>query len=278
MRHLLKEDGIQSYLQEIANHRILTREEEVALFQKIEEGDEAAREEAIRCNLRLVVKVAMQFRDCNVPLADLIQEGNIGLMTVTRKFDWRKGFRFSTYAAIWIRQEIQAAVRNGSSMIRLPIRKARLMGRISETMRHFSSFEGREPTDEEIGLFLDMPTAKITAMMPFRDAIVSLDAERNEEGGNLLDTIPDNAPAPWIACSTAQNAVAVRSVLGLLSDRERDILNLRFGLEDGNPLSLRKTSRKVGLSQEGVRRIERRAIEKLQRPSILARLDGLAAA
>lgn len=279
MDHLLNEDGIQDYLKTISDHHILTREEEVALFQRIEAGDESAREEIVQCNLRLVVKIAFQFRDCGLPMADLIQEGNIGLIYVTSRFDWRRGFRFSTYAAFWIRQEIQAAIRNNSSMIRLPIRKARLMGRISEAIRHFNSCEGRDPNMEEISLFVDVPMEKLEVLMPLRESMVSLDAERTEDGGNLFDSIPQDAPAAYERLNDEQTGVAVRSVLGFLSDRERTIIEHRFGLnESGRALSLRKTSRKVGLSQEGVRRIERRALEKLQRPAIRAKLSGLATA
>ncbi len=277
MEKFMTDDGIQDYLKTIGNHRILTREEELELFQRVERGDEMAREEIIQCNLRLVVKIALQFKDCGVSMSDLIQEGNVGLIYVISRFDWRRGFRFSTYAAFWIRQEIQAAIRNNSSMIRLPIRKARLMGRISEAIRHFNSYEGRDPNTEEIALFLDVPEDKVAAIIPMRESIVSLDAERNEDGANLFDTIPDNRPAVYEALNTRQTGIAVRAVLDYLTDRERDILELRFGLTGGKALSLRKTSKKVGLSQEGVRRIERRALEKLQRPAIRAKLDGIAA-
>ena len=271
----LRDDGVQDYLKRVGSHHILSREEEVALFQRIEAGDEAAREELVRCNLRLVVKIAMQFKGCGLPVADLIQEGNVGLLHVTHKFDWRRGFRFSTYAAFWIRQEIQAALRNNGSLIRLPIRKARLMGRISEAIRHFNRFEGRDPITQEIADYLNVEEEKVAALMPLRESVMSLDAERNEDGTNLLEMVPHHAPAPAARLSEEQSNGAVRGVLRYLSDREREIIELRFGLNDGHTLSLRKTSRKVGLSQEGVRRIERRALGKLQRPNVMATLDGL---
>lgn len=273
----ISQDGLQTYLNEIADHRILTREEEVALFQRIEAGDESAREEVVRCNLRLVVKIALQFRDSGVPVADLVQEGNVGLLYVTQKFDWRRGFRFSTYAAFWIRQEIQAAVRNNSSFIRLPIRKGRLMGRIAEAIRHFQGNEGRDPSHEEIALFVNEPLDTVIGLMPLRESVMSLDQERGEEGTSLAQTLAHDGPAPYVRLDDEQRCTAVRGVLQYLSDRERHILELRFGLSGDKPLSLRKTSRLVGLSQEGVRRIERRALGKLQRPAIRCRLDGLAA-
>lgn len=274
----LTEDGLQDYLRQIADHPILTREDEVALFQRIENGDDSAREEVIRCNLRLVVKIALQFKDSGITLADLIQEGNIGLIYVTGKFDWRRGFRFSTYAAFWIRQEIQSAVRNNQSLIRLPIRKARLMGRISEAIRHFNAFEGRDPSVEEIATFVDVEVGKVKALMPLRESMVSLDVERGEDGGSLMETLADNRPAPYEALDNEQRRATVKNVMGFLSERERRILELRFGIGGrGRGLSLRKTSAIVGLSQEGVRRIERRALDKLQRPAIRSRLEGLVA-
>lgn len=275
MEAYIREDGVQDYLKRVGSHRILTKEEEVELFQRIEAGDESAREEVVRCNLRLVVKIALQFKGFGLPLADLIQEGNVGLLHVTRKFDWRRGFRFSTYAAFWIRQEIQAALRNNGSMIRLPIRKARLMGRITEAIRHFNNFEGRDPSAHEIAEHLSVSVETIEMLLPLRDVVVSLDAERNVDGGSLFDVVADDAIAPGTRLSEEQTNHAVRNVLRYLSGREREILELRFGLNDGRSLSLRKTSKKVGLSQEGVRRIERRALDKLQRPSIISRLDGL---
>jgi RNA polymerase primary sigma factor len=269
--------GLQTYLQEIGTNRVLSKKEEVRLFQRIEYDDEAAREEILQCNLRLVVKIAMQYRGCGVSTSDLIQEGNLGLLNVITKFDWRKGFRFSTYAAFWIKQEIQAAIRQSNSMIRLPVRKARLMGKISETVHFFQVYEGREPTIEEIATFLGEDEGKIKMLMPYRDPIVSLDAERNEDGGNLMDTIAQVGPAPYEALDAVQITDTVQNVLEYLTDREREVIQLRFGLKGGQPLSLRKVSSKVGLSQEGVRRIERRALAKLQRPAIKSKLAGLAA-
>ncbi len=267
------EDGLQNYLNNISDHRVLTKEEEVELFQKLEAGDEAAREEILRCNLRLVVKIALQFKESGLPVSDLIQEGNIGLIYVISKFDWRKGFRFSTYAAFWIRQEIQAAIRNNNSMIRLPIRKARLLGKIAEAVRHFNNYEGRDPSNEEVALFVGTSVKKIESISHMRESMVSLDAERNEDGTNLFDAIPDSAPAPSAQISESQSKQALREALSILSDREKRIMELRYGLNGGPALSLRKTSKFVGLSQEGVRRIEHRALQKLRRPNIQAKLD-----
>lgn len=274
--NLYKEDGIQDYLKRIGSHPVLTREQEVELFQRLEGGDESAREEIVRCNLRLVVKIALQFKGCGVPISDLIQEGNIGLLNVIDKFDWSRGFRFSTYAAFWIRQEVQAALRNQGVMIRLPIRKARIMGKITDAIRVFNTMEGRDPSVEEIANYIGVEIEKVKALMPMREAVVSLDAERTEDGGRLMDVIPhNNTPSPAARITENQTRQAVKDALEFLSDRERKVMELRFGLRGGRALSLRKTSKLVGLSQEGVRRVEARALGKLQRPAIRARLDGL---
>jgi RNA polymerase primary sigma factor len=270
-----REDGLQDYLKRVGSHRLLSREEEVELFQQLEAGDLSARDELVRCNLRLVVKIALQFKGMGTSLADLIQEGNIGLLNVIGKFNWRLGFRFSTYAAFWIRQEVQAAVRNGGSLIKLPIRKGRLLGKINEVVRTFNRSEGRDPSTSEIAAMLGVDEQKVVDLLPMRDSVVSLDADPNGEGVTLLHSLPEEGPAPYTRLQQEQLGAVVRGALEFLTERERTIMELRFGLADGRSHSLRKTSRKVGLSQEGVRRIERRALDKLSRPAIRQRLEGL---
>ncbi|MDX2175283.1 MAG: RNA polymerase sigma factor RpoD/SigA [Candidatus Sumerlaeia bacterium] len=271
------EDGVSTYLGEVGDHPVLTREEEQALFQRLETGDDAAREELVRCNLRFVVKIALKYRHCGVPLADLIQEGNIGLLTVLDKFDWRRGYRFSTYAAFWIRQEIQAAVRQRANLIRLPVRKARLLAKMEEQSKAFAMREGREPNVEELAAELAVEVEKIEALLPFRDAVMSLEAERSEDGACLLDAMCDEgAPAPGDDLLEEERCRLVRDAFRHLSDREREVVSHRYGFrEDGRALSLRKTSAIVGLSQEGVRRVEMRALGKLGRPAVSAPLRDL---
>ncbi len=274
MNEYLNEDGLQDYLRQISNHRRLTAQEEVELAKRIEAGDEDAREELVSSNLLLVVKLALKYRNCGVPMVDLIQEGNIGLLNVAGKYDWRKGFRFSTYAAFWIHQEIQNAVRNGTSMIRLPIRKSRLLGRVKDAMEQFSMHEGREPGIEELAHFLGEDEHKIAAVLPSRDPVVSLDLVQNEDGRSLLDTISDPAPSAADRLDEKQSHARVREVVACLPEMERRVLRERFGLDGGSSLSLRKVSRRVGLSQEGVRRVEQRALGRLRRPAYTAQLQG----
>jgi RNA polymerase sigma factor (sigma-70 family) len=233
----------------------------------------------VRCNQRLVIKMAVQFRGMGMPLGDLIQEGNVGLLAAIDRFDWRRGFRFSTYAAFWIRQEIQAAVRTGSQMVRLPVRRARMLGRIAEATRYFQAMEGRDPSVADLTQFLGEPEAKVVAAMAMRESVVSLDADPTGEGNSLLETLPDHGPAPSDRLEREQKEAAVRRALRGLTDRERRVVELRFGFNTGGrSLSLRHTSKHVGLSQEGVRRVENRALAKLSRPAIRSQLAGLMSA
>ncbi|MCB2156979.1 RNA polymerase sigma factor RpoD/SigA [bacterium] len=273
------EDGLQDYLRQVCDHPVLNREEEVALFQRHETGDETAREEILRCNLRFVVKIALQFKNRGLSVADLVQEGNIGLLQVIDKFDWRKGFRFSTYAAYYIRQEIQSAIHRQGSMIRLPVRKARLMGKINECTQRFLETIGREPTPKELSLDLDVPIEKIHDMLEMHHSFASLDAEPEDDGRSFSETLADeNAISPSHDIEEEQTRAAVCNVLDFLNDREREVMELRYGFRNGRSYSLRKASRLVGLSQEGVRRVEHRALDKLRRPAIRQHVDGLLSA
>ena len=275
-----RDEIVEMYLKEAADHPLLTREQEVALFQRLEAGDMSARDELVRCNLRFVVKVALRYCNCGVPLADLIQEGNIGLLQVVDKFDWRRGFRFSTYAAYYIRQEIQSAIQKQNTLIRLPVRKSRLLLRVIEHMRVFTEREGVEPTAEQIAEDLDVAVEKVHVVLSLRHSFVSMDSDPSEDSQALEDTLVDeSAPIPSARVSEEQTAAAVHRALAHLSDRERQVMELRHGIGSGKrALSLRGASKVVGLSQEGVRRVEQRAMGKLRRPAMQACLMGLGAA
>lgn len=273
------EDGIQEYLDGIAGFPVPTREEERALFQRLEAGDETAREEIVQRNLRFVVKVALQYRGIGVPTPDLIQEGNIGLMHAVGRFDWRRGFRFSTYAAYYIRQEIQAALQRQASMIRLPVRKARLLGRINDVCRRQLERDGTEPSVEEIAGELGLATDRIAPLMALRQSVISADAGRCEDSPSLYESMPSELPSAVVTLEEKETQAAVHNVLELLSPRERAVLRLRFGLTAaGDEHSLRSASKVVGLSQEGVRRVEMRALDKLRRPTLRARVENLLSA
>lgn len=271
------EDGIQDYMKEASDHRLLSREEEVEIFQRIEAGDDTAREEMVRCNLRFVIKIAMAFKGLGLPLADLIQEGNIGLLNVIEKFEWRKGFRFSTYAAYYIRQEIQAAIHRSGNMIRIPVRKSRLLTKINELFARYHEKLGREPSIEELSAHLDVSQEKIESVLELRHFFSSMDQEITDDGMTLSESMSNDEDEQIISNIHDQEVTCqVRDSLGYLSDREREVIELRFGMtQEDECLSLRQASKVIGLSQEGVRRVEHRALEKLRRPAISGRLESL---
>lgn len=266
MKTSLNEE-MKYYLKDVAKRKVLTREQEIALFKRLSEGDESARAEIVEANLRFVIKIALQFAGRGVPLPDLIQEGNIGLLEVVGKFDYRRGYRFSTYAAFWIRQSIQMALRKQSNVIRLPIRKSRMLGHLNEAISNFTHANGRQPTTGELARVIDMDERKVEHLMQLRDSVLSLDMEPEEDGGQLLTRLVDeDTPSPLEHCMESEKRQRVARVLDMLTEKERKVLKLRYGFNGEGNLSLRHTSKLVGMSQEGVRRVERAALKKLRRP------------
>lgn len=262
-------------LNEIQDQPVLTREEERDLFKRLEAGDATAREEIVRSNLRFVIKVAHEFLHRGLPLADLIQEGTVGLLEVIPKFKWRKGFRFSTYAAFWIRQAIQMALRRQAGIVRIPIRKSRMLGRMSKQAQQFRLQNGREPTALELADSMDLTVEEVEGLLALREGVTSLDAQDGEDGMRLLDTLPaQDTKSPRDLVGEKQMRSKVERVFDYLGQRERDVLRLRYGFDNGRALSLRNTSQVIGLSQEGVRRIERRALQKLRRPAMREMVAG----
>jgi RNA polymerase primary sigma factor len=271
------DESLPLYLKEIAKTPVLTRTEEVTIFKRLKRGDKAAREKIIQSNLRFVVKIALEFVNRGMPLSDLIQEGNVGLLEVIDKYDYRKGFRFSTYAAFWIRQAIQVALRRTNSLIRLPIRKSRLLGKLNDIVSGLVQREGRDPTTEELARETRLRPDRLEALLRMRGAVLSLDSpSESPDESNMLERIPDlTARSPVQHSMENQAKLKVSKMLDTLSEREKTIIKLRYGFENGKNLSLRKTSKFVGLSQEGVRRVEMRALAKLRRPSSRAYVQGL---
>ncbi|MCL5271660.1 MAG: RNA polymerase sigma factor RpoD/SigA [bacterium] len=269
--------GIKSYLGEISKFRVLTKEEEFELFERLRNGDETVRERIVKCNLRLVVRLAQRFLGKGLSLEDLVQEGNIGLMDVIDRFDHTLGFRFSTYAAFWIRQAIQVAVRKQGSLIRLPVRKARQLGRMSEIFHEYQCVHGRLPTADELAERLDCTVDQIVELLQISRTSMSLDSPLGDEDGvTLQDYLADpNARMPSDDSMRQELNYKLQQVLAQLSERETSILQLRFGLAGRKARSLRNISRKIGLSQEGVRRVEQRALAKLSRPHMRRQLAGL---
>jgi len=268
--------GIKTYLKEISRNRVLTKDEEYGLFQRLRDGDETARAEIIACNLRLVVRLAQRFQGKGLSLDDLVQEGNLGLMEVINRFDHNLGFRFSTYAAFWIRQSMQVAVRKQGSLIRLPVRKARQLGRMNEVVQEYLSLEGRAPNHGEIAARLKITEKQVNDLILMSKTTLSLDCPLDEEGGTLRDRVADEkTPLPYDQFVEKEMTQKINQALGQLTDRENSILRLRFGLQGQKSRSLRNISRRVGLSQEGVRRVEQRALAKLGRAHMRTQLTGL---
>jgi RNA polymerase primary sigma factor len=268
--------GLKTYLKEIGRHRVLTKEEEHALFERLRRGDESVRGEIIDCNLRLVVRLALRFQGKGLPLEDLIQDGNMGLLEVIDRFDHTRGFRFSTYAAFWIRQAIQVAVRKNGSLIRLPVRKARLLGHLAQVTYETLALRGRAPTVAELMQRLKLSERQVGDLLRISKSAVSLDTPADEDGVALGERLADAVtPLPAEQSMRKQMSRRVRHVLEQLSAREHSILDLRFGLSGDGARSLRMISRRVGLSQEGVRRVEQRALAKLGRAHMRRQLAGL---
>jgi len=258
-------DALQLFLNEAARWPLLTAAEEVELAKRIERGDEAAKERMINSNLRLVVSIAKKYQGHGLSLLDLIQEGIIGLIRAVEKFDWRRGFKFSTYATWWIRQAVQRGVANKSRTIRLPVHIVEREQRMARAERELTLKLEREPTEEEIAKAAKLPVKQVRDVRKAARAVTSLDRPIGEEGGSTYgDLIPgDTAPVEEELHVSLQQE-ALRKALGELPEREREVLRLRYGLNgDVDPQSLEQIGRHLGLTRERVRQLEAQALERL---------------
>jgi RNA polymerase primary sigma factor len=273
-------DLFRVYLDQIGRHPLLTREDEVELAQAIEAGDDAARRKMIESNLRLVVTIARRFSATGLPIGDLVQEGNLGLMRAVEKFDWRLGFKFSTYATWWIRQAIaRGAADRGTRAIRLPVHVDEQMGRLWRTQTRLHERLGREPTDDELADALEVPADKVARLKDTAHTVTSLDAPVGGDGAVLQDLLEDDAAAgPDELAVAAVGREALEQVLNALPDRERDVLVLRFGLDSGTPRTLAEVGSVLGFSRERARQVERDALASLRRPEVRSRLNDLGGA
>jgi RNA polymerase primary sigma factor len=270
------DEDVRVYIQEAGKYPVLSREEEVELFKKLENGNDFVFDEIVKHNLRFVIKIALKYKGRGLPLSDIIQEGNIGLLEVVSKYDYRKGFRFSTYAAFWIKQAIQVALRKNGSIIALPVRKARLVARLSETTASFVKKHGFEPSVSDLARIMKITEKVVKETRKLRESVLSLDGCTEDENISLIERVPDRkAQSPLEYCMANQLRIKIAGLLKMLSEKEQRIMRIRFGFEHGKNMSLRKTSRLVGLSQEGVRRIERKALAKLSRPSLKSKFAAL---
>jgi RNA polymerase primary sigma factor len=262
------DSGIKIYLREIGQTPLLTREEEVKLARRIKRGDQAARQQMIKANLRLVVKIAHDYASYGLPLLDLISEGNIGLMKAVERFDPKKGGKLSTYAAWWIKQSIKRALANQSKTIRLPVHLVDKIARMRRVGMQLAEEFGREPTDEELGEELGMPAAKIAQLRTAAIRPASLDAAvgQEEDGASLGDMIGDESAAmPSEMLSDKNLRKAVMDLLHVLDERELKIITLRFGLDGKKEMTLEEVGRKFKVTRERIRQLQNIALRKIKR-------------
>jgi RNA polymerase primary sigma factor len=257
------------YLREIGRVPLLSAPQEVNLAQRMEQGDEEARRHLTEANLRLVVSVAKKYIGRGMSLLDLIQEGNIGLIRAVEKFDYRKGYKFSTYATWWIRQAITRAIADQARTIRIPVHMVETINRLIRTSRRLVQELGRDPTSDEIAREMGLPPEKVREIQKISQEPVSLETPiGEEEDSHLGDFIEDQkALAPADAASHQLLKEQVEDVLDSLTQRERRVLQLRFGLDDGRSRTLEEVGREFGVTRERIRQIEAKALRKLRHPS-----------
>ena len=271
----LSTDAIRSYLYEIGRIPLLTGEEEVILAKRIENGDEEVTQLLITANLRLVVSIAKKYSKSNLELLDLIQEGNIGLMRAVEKFDYTKGFKFSTYATWWIRQAITRAIADQARTIRVPVHMIETINKYNKINNMLATKLGRPATDEEIAKEMDIEVTKITEIKKINQNPTSLSTPIGEEkDSKLQDVIPDDrsqSPEDYATGEYLKNQL--HEILDSLQDRERRVLALRFGLEDGVSRTLEEVGKEFGVTRERIRQIEAKALKKLKEKSSQQKLN-----
>ena len=263
------DDPVKVYLKEIGRVPLLTSEEEVDLAIRISNGDVAAKQRLSEANLRLVVSIAKRYLGRGMQFLDLIQEGNLGLIKAVEKFDYTKGFKFSTYATWWIRQAITRAIADQARTIRIPVHMVETINKVKKVQSQLLHQNGHEPSPDEIAEEIDMPVDKVREIMRVAQEPVSLETPiGEEEDSHLGDFIPDNdAPAPADAASHTMLREQLADVLSTLTPREAKVLKLRFGLEDGRSRTLEEVGKEFNVTRERIRQIEAKALRKLRHPS-----------
>lgn len=263
------DDPVRMYLREIGKIPLLSYEEEIELAKKVLDGDEDAKKRLAECNLRLVVSIAKKYVGRGMLFLDLIQEGNMGLIKAVEKFDYRKGYKFSTYATWWIRQAITRAIADQARTIRIPVHMVETINKLIRVSRQLLQELGRDPKPEEIAKEMDMSEEKVREIMKIAQDPVSLETPiGEEEDSHLGDFIPDeDALAPAEAAAYSLLKDQIEEVLGSLNEREQKVLKLRFGLEDGRARTLEEVGKEFDVTRERIRQIEAKALRKLRHPS-----------
>ena len=268
------EDPVRMYLKEIGNVPLLSGEEEVELAKRVEQGDEEAKKKLTEANLRLVVSIAKKYVGRGMPFLDLIQEGNMGLMKAVDKFDYTKGYKFSTYATWWIRQAITRGIADTGRTIRVPVHMVETINKTLRMTRTLLQELGREPTPEEVAARLNVPVARVREVLKISIDPVSLDTPIGEEDDSHLgDFIEDDtALSPSDSAAFSMLREELKSALESLTDRERQVIELRFGLLDGRARTLEEVGKEFNVTRERIRQIEAKALRKLRHPSRSKRL------
>ena len=263
------DDHVRMYLKEIGKVALLSGDEEIELAKRIENGDEEAKRRLAEANLRLVVSIAKKYVGRGMLFLDLIQEGNLGLLKAVEKFDYRKGYKFSTYATWWIRQAITRAIADQARTIRIPVHMVETINKLIRVSRQLLQELGREPTDDELAAEMQMPVEKVRETRKIAQEPVSLETPiGEEEDSHLGDFIPDDdIPAPADAAAFSLLKEQLNEVLNTLNERERDVLRLRFGLVDGKARTLEEVGSQFKVTRERIRQIEAKALRKLRHPS-----------
>lgn len=262
-------DGVKAYLKSIGNHPRLNFDQEKELSVKALKGDQDAINELVSCNLLLVVPIAKRYYGCGLPLLDLIQEGNLGLIKAAQKYDGAKGWRFSTYATYWIRQSISRALGDQSRTIRIPANMVELLGKIRKATNELTLKNHRQPTDEEIAKYLNEDLEKVQTILDISQAVSSLDVAVDEDGETSVgDLVADhNAESGYGNLIKEANSQIVRAVLDTLPTRESEIMKMRFGIDQEKAMTLEEVGKVYGITKERIRQIENKAIRKLRHPA-----------
>ena len=259
-------DPVRTYLKEIGGVSLLSAKDEVRLAKLIEKGDQRAKNALIEANLRLVVSVAKRYMGRGLNLLDLIQEGNLGLIRAVEKFDYRKGFKFSTYATWWIRQAVSRAIADQARTIRIPVHMVDAINRVTRTQRSLVQDLGRQPTSEEIGRVLDLPPDKVEELLELSRETVSLEAPMGETDASLADFIEDDdTHQPHQVAARKIMREDLEKTLAGLPERERRIIELRYGLNGNEPMTLEQVGQDFGVTRERIRQMEIRTLRRLQK-------------
>ncbi len=269
----LTENSLDLFLRAARAHSLLTAEEEIELAQRIERGDLAAKERMINANLRLVVSQARRYQGHGLPMEDLVQEGMLGLIRAVEKFDWRRGFKFSTYGTLWIRQALQRGLQNHGRTIRLPVHVAQRQTKVRKVESELSTKLGREPTDDEVAAVAELPAEEVAELRELTRGLTSLDQPVGEDGETAFgDLLASERPQPAEEVETAERQELINGAVDQLPEAERMVIRLRFGLEGAEPLNLRQTGIELGIPLGKARELEQQGLNRLAQSSGLEEL------